>query len=188
MPLGSNERFSRSWIASNGGASGANTPADLSPPRNDRRVAADRRGAPRAPAPPAAPSPASAARRATRSARRRPGRAAARSAAATGARASRPDARSLRRRRRRTDRCDRAGPSQNGAAAAGAIVSPPSVARAAATAAAEPRRRTIRLPFHQALASSGSGSPAPLVQLLERLAFGFSRSAASPRRRRAAAP
>ena len=32
MPLGSNERFNRSWIARNGGVSGANTPADVFTP------------------------------------------------------------------------------------------------------------------------------------------------------------
>ena len=55
MPFGSKLRFSRSWIRRSGGASGANTPADLSRPRNRSR---GRRPPPRrrAPARPAARS------------------------------------------------------------------------------------------------------------------------------------
>ncbi len=114
---------------------------------------------PRAPAPPAArcASQRWAPCHSISSSPARP--AAARSAAATGATASRPGARSRPARRRRTGRCGRAGSARTAPRAAGAIVSPPSAAAPSATAACAPRRRTIRLPFHQALASSGSGWP-----------------------------
>ena len=178
MPLGSNERFSRSWMRA-AAASAARTRRPTCRARETRSRGRRPRRPRRAPAPPAARSRASAARRATRSARRRRGRAAARSAAATGATASRPGARSRRRRRRRTDRCGRAGLPRTARRGGRDRLAAERRARASATAARAPRRRTIRLPFHHALASSGSGRPPQSLQQRER----FGRLAVEAQRR-----